>query len=86
LNKDKARVGFEELLGKLDETEHTLKYIKNGKTIFDKEMMKTTYTNPFLKNPKEKRKLMKFIEASKPLNDGSPFINFVDDQKQPLIS
>lgn len=42
-------------------------------------MMKVTYTNPFLKNPKVKSELTKFIIASKPLNEGSPFINFVDD-------
>ncbi len=42
-------------------------------------MMKVTYTNPFLKNPTVKRELAKFIDASKPLNEGSPFINFVDD-------
>lgn len=42
-------------------------------------MMKVTYTNPFLKNPKVKSELTKFIAASKPLNEGSPFINFVND-------
>ena len=42
-------------------------------------MMKVTYTNPFLKNPTVKRELTKFIAASKPLNEGSPFVNFLDD-------
>ena len=42
-------------------------------------MMKVTYTNPFLKNPTVKRELTNFIAASKPLNEGSPFVNFVDD-------
>jgi hypothetical protein len=63
-----------------------VKQIKNGKTLFDLEMMKSKYTNPFLKNPQTSKKLQEQIKNQEPLTEGNPVVNFIETSRQPLLT
>ena len=47
---DQARAGYLKLLSKLNESEMCIRQIKNGQTLFDQEVMRTKYANPYFKN------------------------------------
>jgi len=49
-------------------------------------MMRTTYTNPYLKHPATLERLKKFMVDSKPEVDPDPMINFLEEWREPLIS
>lgn len=71
---------------KLNETQQTLRQIKNGKTLFDLDMMQQRYSNPFLKDPKTRQQLQAYIEQQQPRTHANPVINFIEESKQPLLS
>lgn len=45
------REGYTKLLKKIKQADLALREIKNGQTLFDKDLMNVDYTNPYLKNP-----------------------------------
>ena len=45
-------MGYTKLLHKISDSNLTLRQIKNGSTLFDKDFMKIKYTNPYLQNDK----------------------------------
>lgn len=48
--------------------------------------MQTRYTNPFIKSPSLKQSLATFLKESRPLLNGSPVLNYIDDEAQLLLS
>jgi hypothetical protein len=52
MRKDIVRMGYKSLLKNLDESNLTLRQIKNGQTLFDKDVMKLNYYNPYFANSK----------------------------------
>jgi len=60
--------------------------IKNGKTIFESDLMRTKYTNPFLKHPETVDRLKSYMETSKPKNEPDPLVNFFEEWREPLFS
>lgn len=70
---DANRKGFQKLLHKIQDSNFTLRQIKNGcSTLFDKEFMKINYTNPHLTNNEIKQQLGTYFDTTKPER-------FVDD-------
>lgn len=62
-----TRAGFLKLLKKIQESDFTLRQIKNGcSTLFDKEFMKIKYTNPHLTNEEIRQQLSEYFETTKP--------------------
>lgn len=57
---------FTALLGKILESNLTVRQIKNGQTLFKKEVMQKKYNNPYLEVEKMKEELNMFIEKTKP--------------------
>ena len=60
--------------------------IKNGKTLFESEMMRTNYTNPYIKHPQTLERLKTFIQNSKPKIEPDPVVNFIEEWREPLLS
>ena len=66
IRKDELRQGFGKLLNKILDSNLTLRQIKNGQTLFEKEVMQKKYNNPYLEVDKVKDDLHKYIEKTKP--------------------
>lgn len=60
--QDVLRSGYSKLLNKILESNLTLRQIKNGQTLFEKEMMQKKYNNPFLENDELKEELRLYIQ------------------------
>lgn len=61
------RKGFIKLLDKIQESDFTLKQIKNGcSTLFDKPFMKLKYTNPHLSVGEIQKELDDYFKITKP--------------------
>ena len=61
-NPDKARAGYCELLSKLNESNLTMRKIKNGQTIFESPALQTKYANPYFKNEHVHGKLLDYLD------------------------
>jgi len=48
--EENARAGYIKLLEKLNESEMSIRQIKNGQTLFEKDVMRIKYANPYFKN------------------------------------
>jgi len=78
---DTSRAGYMKLLGKLNESEMCIRQIKNGQTIFDQDVMRTKYANPYFQNEHMNNKLLSFVEKRNPKLNANPNINmFEEDQ------
>lgn len=73
-----------ELLKKIKQADLTLREIKSGQTIFDKDLMNVDYTNPYLKNHEMRNGLVQYIEATKPAISGNPNLNDFSERVKPL--
>eukprot|EP00347_Sterkiella_histriomuscorum_P006247 403353499 len=69
MRQDVVRQGFSKLLNKIQDSNLTLRQVKNGQTLFEKEMMLKNYNNPFLEVDQMKNQLHRFIEVTKPRSD-----------------
>jgi hypothetical protein len=68
-----TRQGYTKLLNKIQDSNFTLRQIKNGcSTLFDKDCMKINYTNPLLTQDEVKKSLGEYFEKTRPKR-------FVDD-------
>lgn len=83
---DQTRAGYTQMLEKLKETQHLLVQIKNGKTLFESDMMRCNYTNPYLKHPETLERLKTYMDESKPKVDPCPVVNFIEEWREPLYS
>ena len=76
-----ARAGYIKLLEKLTESEMCIRQIKNGQTLFEKDVMRIKYANPYFKNEKMNNKLHDYLEHRRPKLEPNPNINqFEEDQ------
>ena len=82
--EDQARAGYTQLLSKLNDSELTIRRIKNGQTIFDQDSMRTKYANPYFRNEKMHKTFVDFIEAKKPKLTPNPNINQFEQDKLPV--
>ncbi|CDW73084.1 UNKNOWN [Stylonychia lemnae] len=69
MRQDLVKQGFQKLLGKVLESNLTLRQIKNGQTLFEKEMMLKNYNNPYLDVDKMREDLSRYIEQTKPKSE-----------------
>ena len=84
MRQDALNVGYHQLLQKIGESDLSLKQVKNGQTIFARDGMRTKYANPYFKNPAMRRKLVSFIEQSKPKLEGNYNINAYEESQMPV--
>jgi len=61
-----------------------IRQIKNGQTIFDTDVMKLKYSNPYFKNKEMHGKLLEFLHQRKPKEVPNPNINTYDDDQLPI--
>lgn len=54
------------MLSKIHESNLTVRQIKNGQTLFEKEIMQLRYNNPFLEVQELKEGLKKYINQTSP--------------------
>lgn len=60
--------------------------IKNGKTLFEQEIMQTKYTNPYLAHPKTKEQLRRFCQEAQPVMKPEPLVKLIEEWREPLYS
>ena len=82
--EDQVRAGYTQLLAKLNESQLTIRRIKNGQTIFDQESMRTKYTNPYFRNGRVHKTFVDYIETKKPSLSANPNINAFEQDKLPV--
>ena len=83
MRKDIIRQGYTKLLEKMEETNLTLRQIKNGQTLFDKDMMKTNYDNPYFSNNKMRNTMQNFLESTTPDIKGNENLQIEDEKRYP---
>ena len=67
-NSHASRQGYLKLLSKIQDSNFTLRQVKNGcTTLFDKEFMKINYTNPNLINDSQRKAMVDYFEKTKPI-------------------
>jgi hypothetical protein len=59
-----VKAGYRSLLKNLDESNLTLRQVRNGSTLFDKDMMKINYDNPYFANGKMRDTMEKYLESA----------------------
>lgn len=79
-----SRAGYHELLEKLNMSDYQIRQIKNGQTIFEQEVMRTKYANPFFKNPEMHHKMLELLDQSKPKLVPNPNINSFEEDLLPI--
>ncbi len=76
LRYDQVNQGYTKLLSKIQESNLTVRQIKNGQTLFDKDVMQKRYNNPFLEIQHLRDELKNYIEVTSPPSpDGGTFMN-----------
>lgn len=65
-SEDKANVDYERLCKIIQHSSHTLKQIKNGQSMFHKNLIKEEYTIPFLNDDRMKQKLDTMVKMKEP--------------------
>jgi hypothetical protein len=83
---DQIRAGYTELLEKLNKSSHFLVQVKTGKTLFESDLMRTNFTNPYLKHPETLQNLKTFLHDSMPQQQSDPVVNYIEESKEPLLS
>jgi hypothetical protein len=56
------KLGYTKLLSKILESNLTVRQVKNGQTLFEKEVMQRHYNNPFLELDHLKKDLKHYLE------------------------
>lgn len=83
---DQIRAGYTELLDKLNKSSHFLIQVKTGKTVFESDLMRTNFTNPYLKHPETLQNLKTFLQDSMPQQQSDPVVNYIEESNEPLLS
>ena len=83
---DQIRIGYETLMSKLSETQRMMNQIKNGKTIFESDLMRVRYANPFVGHPQTTESLQKYMHDTRPKQDKDECVNFLEEWREPLFS
>ena len=84
VRQEALHVGYHQLLAKIGESDLSLKQVKNGQTIFAQDGMRAKYANPYFKNADMRGKLVAFIEAGKPKEEGNYNINAYEESQMPV--
>ena len=79
-----ARIGYIKLLEKLTESEMCIRQIKNGQTLFEKDVMRIKYANPYFKVDKMNNKLQEYLEQRRPKLEANPNINQFEEDQQSI--
>lgn len=74
VRKDVIRSGYTNLLKNIDDANLTLRQVKNGCSIFGKEMMQINYDNPYFSNKTMRNSLANFLHKQQPETKGNSAI------------
>ena len=81
--QDVLREGYSKLLKKKNDADLELRKIKNGQSLFDKDLMTDKYSNPYLQDPQMRASLINYIEQTMPSVVGNPNLNRFEENIKP---